>query len=91
MFHFNYLQAEVKASLGFLEYNKAPFTLSAYHTLVKMAILLIFDYGGVTYKITSKLALNRLDVLHYSAIYFASAFFHLPSFYSTRENTSVLP
>ncbi len=48
--HIKHLQSKVKARLSFLYRNKASFTCSAKHTLVKMSILLIFDYGDTIYR-----------------------------------------
>ena len=70
--HINNIQIKVKARLAFLFRNKASFTRSAKLTLVKMTILPIVDYGDTIYKMASKTALHKLDVLHHSAIRFAT-------------------
>ena len=70
--HINNIQIKVKARLAFLFRNKASFTRSAKLTLVKMTILPIVDYGDTIYKMASKTALHKLDLLHHSAIRFAT-------------------
>ena len=87
-FHVNNLQAKVKARLGFLYRNKASFTHSAKHTLVKMTILTMFDYGDVIYKMASKCALNWLDALHHSAICFATG---VPQYLDTSPTSCTFP
>ena len=66
------IQIKVKARLDFLLRNKASFTRSAKLTLVKRTILPIFYYGDTIRKIASKTALHKLEVLHHSAIRFAT-------------------
>ena len=70
--HIKHLQSKVKARLGFLYRNKASFTRAAKHTLVKMTILPIFDYGDSIYRMASHSTLSKLDPLHHSAIRFAT-------------------
>ena len=70
--HINNIPIKVKARLAFLFRNKASFTRSAKLTLVKMTILPIVDYGDTIYKMASKTALHKMDVLHHSAIRFAT-------------------
>ena len=70
--HIKHLQSNVKARLGFLYRNKASFTRAAKHTLVKMTILPIFDYGDSIYRMASHSTLSILDPLHHSAIRFAT-------------------
>ena len=45
--HIKHLQSKIKSRLGFLYRNKASFTHSAKHTLVKLTILPILDFGDV--------------------------------------------
>ena len=70
--HIKHLQSKVKARLSFLYRNKASFTRAAKHTLVKMTILPIFDYGDSIYRMASHSTLRKLDPLHHSAIRFAT-------------------
>ena len=70
--HIKHLQSKVKARLSFLYRNKASFTRAAKHTLVKMTILPIFDYGDSIYRIAPHSTLSKLDPLHHSAIRFAT-------------------
>ena len=53
--HIKHLQYKVKSRIGFLFRNKASFTHAAKHTLVKLTILSILDFGDVIYKIASNL------------------------------------
>ena len=62
----------VLANLSFLFRNKASFTRAAKHTLVKLTILPILDYGDVIYKIASNTLLIKLDVVYHSAIRFVT-------------------
>ena len=71
--HIKLLQSKVKARLIFLYRNKSSFTHSAKHTLVKMSILPIFDYGDTIYRMASQSTLKKLDILHHSAIRFATS------------------
>ena len=50
--HTKHLQSKIKSRIGFLFRNKASFTHAAKHTLVKLTILPILDFGDVSYKIT---------------------------------------
>jgi hypothetical protein len=45
--HIKHLQFKIKSRIGFLFCNKASFTLAAKHTLMKLTILLILDFGDV--------------------------------------------
>ena len=45
--HIKHLQFKIKSRIGFLFRNKASFTHAAKHTLVKLTILLILDFGDV--------------------------------------------
>jgi hypothetical protein len=60
----------MKSRICFLLRNKASFTHAAKHTLVKLTILPILDFGDVTDKIASKTLLNKLDAVYHSAIRF---------------------
>uniref|UniRef100_A0A8C7UAB2 Reverse transcriptase domain-containing protein n=1 Tax=Oncorhynchus mykiss TaxID=8022 RepID=A0A8C7UAB2_ONCMY len=51
--HIKHLQSKIKSRISFLFCNKASFTHAAKHTLVKLTILLILDFGDVIYKIAS--------------------------------------
>ena len=44
--HIKHLQYKIKCRIGFLFRNKASFTHAAKHTLVKLTILPILDFGG---------------------------------------------
>ena len=55
--HIKHLQSKIKSRIGFLFRNKAFFTHAAKHTLVKLTILLILDFGDVIYKIAPTLYL----------------------------------
>uniref|UniRef100_A0A674E5U0 Reverse transcriptase domain-containing protein n=1 Tax=Salmo trutta TaxID=8032 RepID=A0A674E5U0_SALTR len=70
--HINHLQSKVKSRIGFLFRNKASFTHAAKHTLVKLTILPILDFGDVIYKIASNALLNKLDAVYHSAIRFVT-------------------
>ena len=70
--HINNLQAKIKARLAFLFRNKSSFTHAAKHTLVRMTVLPILDYGDIIYRTASATALTLLDTLHHSAIRFAT-------------------
>jgi hypothetical protein len=52
--HIKHLQSRI----GFLYRNKASFTHAAKHTLVKLTILPILDFGDVIYKIAPNTLLN---------------------------------
>ena len=67
-----HLQSKVKSRFGFLLHNKASFTHAAKHTLVKLTILPILDFGDVIYKIASNTLLNKLDAVYHSAIRFVT-------------------
>uniref|UniRef100_A0A674BWV1 Reverse transcriptase domain-containing protein n=1 Tax=Salmo trutta TaxID=8032 RepID=A0A674BWV1_SALTR len=70
--HIKHLQSKVKSRIGFLFHNKASFTHAAKHTLVKLTILPILDFGDVIYKIASNTLLNKLDAVYHSAIRFVT-------------------
>uniref|UniRef100_A0A8K9UDU7 Reverse transcriptase domain-containing protein n=1 Tax=Oncorhynchus mykiss TaxID=8022 RepID=A0A8K9UDU7_ONCMY len=70
--HIKHLQSKVKSRIGFLFRNKASFTHAAKHTLVKLTILPILDFGDVIYKIASNTLLNKLDAVYHSAICFVT-------------------
>ena len=69
--HIKHLQSKVKSRIGFLFCNKASFT-HAKHTLVKLTILPILDFGVVIYRIASNTLLNKLDAVYHSAIRFVT-------------------
>ena len=48
-----HLQSKIKSRIDFLFRNKAFFTHAAKHTLIKLTILPILDFGDVIYKIAS--------------------------------------
>ena len=66
--HIKHLQSKMKSRIGFLYRNKASFTHAAKHTLVKLTILPILDFGDVIYKIASNTLLNKLDAVYHSVI-----------------------
>uniref|UniRef100_A0A8K9WUZ7 Reverse transcriptase domain-containing protein n=1 Tax=Oncorhynchus mykiss TaxID=8022 RepID=A0A8K9WUZ7_ONCMY len=70
--HIKHLQSKVKSRIGFLFRNKASFTHAAKHTLVKLTILPILDFGDVISKIASNTLLNKLDAVYHSAIRFVT-------------------
>ena len=70
--HIKHLQSKIKSRIGFLFRNKASFTHAAKHTLVKLTILLILDFGDVIYKIASNTLLSKLDAIYHSAIRFVT-------------------
>uniref|UniRef100_A0A8K9XME0 Reverse transcriptase domain-containing protein n=1 Tax=Oncorhynchus mykiss TaxID=8022 RepID=A0A8K9XME0_ONCMY len=70
--HIKHLQSKIKSRIGFLYRNKASFTHAAKHTLVKLTILPILDFGDVIYKIASNTLLNKLDAVYHSAIRFVT-------------------
>ena len=70
--HIKHLQSKVKSKIGFLFRNKASFTHAAKHTLVKLTILPILDFGDVIYKIASNTLLNKLYAVYHSAIRFVT-------------------
>ena len=70
--HIKHLQSKMKSRIGFLFPNKASFTHAAKHTLVKLTILLILDFGDVIYKIAPNTLLSKLDVVYHSAICFVT-------------------
>ena len=58
-----HLQSKIKSRIGFLFRNKASFTHAAKHTIIKLTIPPILDFGDVIYKIASNTLLSKLDVL----------------------------
>uniref|UniRef100_A0A8C7P4G4 Reverse transcriptase domain-containing protein n=1 Tax=Oncorhynchus mykiss TaxID=8022 RepID=A0A8C7P4G4_ONCMY len=70
--HIKHLQSKVKSRIGFLFRNKLSFSHAAKHTLVKLTILPILDFGDVIYKIASNTLLNKLDAVYHSAIRFVT-------------------
>ena len=70
--HIKHLQSKIKSRIGFLFRNKASFTNAAKHTLVRLTILPILDFGDVIYKIASNTLLSKLDVVYHSAISFVT-------------------
>jgi hypothetical protein len=64
--------SKIKSRIGFLYSNKAFFTHAAKHTLIKLTILPILDFGDVIYKMTSNILLNKLDAVYHSAIRFVT-------------------
>ena len=70
--HIKHLQSKIKSRIGFRYRNKASFTHAAKHTLVKLTILPILDFGDVIYKIDSNTLLNKLDAVYHSAIRFVT-------------------
>jgi hypothetical protein len=59
--HIENLQSKIKSRIGFLFCNKASFSIlhAAKHSLVKLTILLILDFGDVIYKIASNTLLSN--------------------------------
>ena len=53
-------------------FNKASFIHAAKHTLVKLTILPVLDFGDVIYKTASNTLLSKLDAVCYSAIRFVT-------------------
>jgi hypothetical protein len=62
-----HLQSKMKSRIGFLFCNTAPFAHAAKHTLVKLTILPIFDFGDIIDKIASNTLLSILDAVYHSA------------------------
>ena len=58
--HIKHLQSKTKSRISFLFRNKASFTHAAKHTLVKLTILPILDFGDVIYKIASNTLLKKI-------------------------------
>ena len=52
--HMKHLQSKIKSRISFLFHNKASFTHVAKHTLVKLTLLPILDFGDAIYKIASQ-------------------------------------
>ena len=70
--HIKHLQSKIESRIGFLFRNKASFTHPAKHTLVKLTILPILDFGDVIYKIASNTLPSKLDAIYHSAIRFVT-------------------
>ena len=70
--HIKHLQSNIKSRIGFLFRKKASFTHATKHTLVKLTIQPILDFGDVIYKIASNTLLNKLDAVYHSAIRFVN-------------------
>ena len=70
--HIKHLKSKIKSIIGFLFCNKASFTHAAKHTLVKLTILPLLDFGDVIYKIASNTLLSKLDAVYHSAICFVT-------------------
>ena len=70
--HIKHLQSKIKTRIVFLFRNKASFPHAAKHTLVKLTILPILDFGDVIYKIASHILLSKLDAVYHSAIRFVT-------------------
>jgi hypothetical protein len=62
----------MKSRIGFLFRNKASFTHVTKHTLVKLTILPILDFGDVIYKIASNTLLSKLDAVYHNDMCFAT-------------------
>ena len=62
----------MNSRIGLLYRNKASFTHAAKHTLIKLTILPMLDFGDVIYKIASNTLLNKLDAVYHSAIRFVT-------------------
>ena len=70
--HIKHRQSKIKSRIDFLYRNKASFTHAAKHTVVKLTILPILDFGDIIYKIASNTLLNKLDAVYHSAIQFVT-------------------
>ena len=68
--HLSLLHSKVKARLSFLYRNRSLFTASAKRSLLHLTVLSLFDHGDAIYRSACKGALERLNVLHHSAIRF---------------------
>ena len=68
--HIKHLQSKIKSRICFLFRNKASFNHAAKHTLVKLTILPILDFGDVIDTIAPNTLLSKLDVVYHSAICF---------------------
>jgi hypothetical protein len=55
-----------------VRYSVKKSVLLAKHTLIKLIILPILDFGDVIYKIASNTLLSKLDVVYHSAIHFVT-------------------
>ncbi|CDQ68473.1 unnamed protein product [Oncorhynchus mykiss] len=70
--HIKHLQSKITSRIGFLFSNKASFTHAAQHTLVKLTILPMHDFGDVIYKLASNILLSKLDAVYHSAVRFVT-------------------
>jgi hypothetical protein len=70
--HTKHLQSNILSRIGFPFQNKAPFTPAAKHTLVKLTILPILDFGIVIYQIASNTLLSKLEAVYHSDIRFVT-------------------
>ena len=70
--HIKHLQSQIKSRISFLFHIKASVTHAAKHTLVKLTILPILDFGDIIYKIASNTLLSKLDAVYHSAIRFVT-------------------
>ena len=70
--HIKHLKSKIKSRFGFLFRNKASFTHAVKHTLVKLTILPILDFGNTIYKTASNTLIRKLDVVCHSAICFVT-------------------
>ncbi|CDQ80568.1 unnamed protein product [Oncorhynchus mykiss] len=65
---FNISNPKLNLELAFY----SAFTHTAKHSLVKLTILPILDFGNVIYKIASNTLLSKLDAVYHSAIRFVT-------------------
>ena len=70
--HIKHLQSKITSRIGFLYCNKASFTHAAKHTLVKLTILPILDFGDVICKIAANTLLRKLDAVYHRDIRFVT-------------------
>jgi hypothetical protein len=67
-----WLNCKLSFQTRFLFRSKASFNYAAKHSLVKLTILPILDFGDVIYKIASNTLLCKLDAVYHSAICFVN-------------------
>ena len=70
--HIKHIQSKITSRISFLFRNKTSFTHAAKHTLVKLTMLPILDFGDLIYKIVSNTLLRQLDAVYHSAIRFVT-------------------
>ena len=70
--HIKNLQSQIKSRICFLLRNGASFAHAAKHTLVKLTILPILDFGDVIHKIASNTLFSKFGVVYHSAIHFVT-------------------